>query len=134
MNAAAIALSQESQREFEERQRRRKKAEAERLAAEEAKRQQQVYNIPTSKAESTVRKGTRFFLTKLKYKNDLPPLPFDPKLLSYPLDPLRFVRYARTSLEGQIKTELLTEPDMGIPIDLVDLERYNVPMLRTVAG
>ena len=78
-----------------------------------------------------VRKTGLNFLTKLKYKNELPPLPLDPKLLSYPLDPARFVRYARTSLENAVKVELQTEPDMGMPIDLVDLERYNVPMIGT---
>ena len=75
------------------------------------------------------RKHARFFLTKLKYKNELPPVPIEAKLLSYPLDPMRFVRYTRTSLEDQIKVELQTEPDMGMPLDLIDLERYNIPMI-----
>jgi hypothetical protein len=100
------------------------------MAEEEAKRQQEMYNIPTApRTTDSARHEARFFTIKLKYKNDLPPVPYDPKLLAYPLDPLRHVRYARTSLDAAAKTQLHPEPDLGMPLDLVDLERYNVPML-----
>eukprot|EP00771_Trimastix_marina_P001843 gnl/Trimastix_PCT/2948.p1 GENE.gnl/Trimastix_PCT/2948~~gnl/Trimastix_PCT/2948.p1 ORF type:complete len:350 (+),score=99.20 gnl/Trimastix_PCT/2948:38-1087(+) len=67
------------------------------------------------------------FIAKVKYRNSLPDLPFQPKLLSYPPDPNRFVDYAPTSLERRAKHQLLTEPDLGIHIDLIDHAKYAPP-------
>ena len=38
----------------------------------------------------------------------------------------RFVQYNPTSLERGYKFDLHTEHDLGIPIDLVDPEAYNI--------
>jgi len=66
-----------------------------------------------------------WFLGKLKYRNTLPDLPFDPKLLQYPFDPLRFVRYSpHTTLETKFKFEMRPEPNLGIHIDLIDMAKY----------
>jgi len=48
--AAAAGVSAESLQEYEERQRKRKRADEARQAEEEAKRKEQIYNIPTAKA------------------------------------------------------------------------------------
>jgi RNA polymerase II-associated factor 1 len=67
------------------------------------------------------------FLATIRYTNVLPDIPFDPKFLAYPLSKLRFVKYTTTSLEKNYKYLLHTEPDMGIPIDLIDPNAYKTP-------
>jgi RNA polymerase II-associated factor 1 len=93
------------------------------------------------------------FVCKLKYRNTLPELPFDPKLVyapfpsscfrnidfamrfrQYPFDPNRFVKYKPTSLERTFKYPLLTEPDLGVPLDLIDPDTYKVPSGSTSCG
>ncbi|EUB64024.1 RNA polymerase II-associated factor 1 -like protein [Echinococcus granulosus] len=59
-------------------------------------------------------------LCRVKYHNNLPELPFDPKFLPYPFEPTRFVQYAATSLERNHKHELLCETDVGVDVDLID--------------
>ncbi|CAH8664402.1 unnamed protein product [Dicrocoelium dendriticum] len=65
-------------------------------------------------------------LCRPKYRNTLPELPFDPKFLSYPLEPSRFVQYVATSLERNYKHELLTEVDVGVEVDLVDPDIFKI--------
>jgi RNA polymerase II-associated factor 1 len=60
----------------------------------------------------------------MKFSNTLPPIPFDPKLLTNPFDSMRFVRYRTTSLETSHQHTLHAEPDLGIPIDLIDPSTY----------
>uniref|UniRef100_A0A8C1HLS5 RNA polymerase II-associated factor 1 homolog n=1 Tax=Cyprinus carpio carpio TaxID=630221 RepID=A0A8C1HLS5_CYPCA len=62
----------------------------------------------------------------LKYGNSLPDIPFDPKFITYPFDQHRFVQYKATSLEKQHKHELLTEPDLGVTIDLINPDTYRI--------
>ncbi|XP_064840984.1 RNA polymerase II-associated factor 1 homolog isoform X2 [Oncorhynchus masou masou] len=63
---------------------------------------------------------------RVKYCNSLPDIPFDPKFITYPFDQHRFVQYKATSLEKQHKHELLTEPDLGVTIDLINPDTYRV--------
>lgn len=63
---------------------------------------------------------------RVKYCNNLPDVPFDPKFLVYPFDQNRFVEYKPTSLERSNKHELLTDIDLGVPIDLIDPETYAI--------
>lgn len=63
----------------------------------------------------------------MKYTNTLPDLPFDPKFVSYPFDETRFVVYSTTSLEKNFKYEILTEPDLGVDVELVVPNAYNLP-------
>ncbi|KAK5576063.1 hypothetical protein RB653_007201 [Dictyostelium firmibasis] len=67
------------------------------------------------------------FQCKLKFQNSLPEIPFEPKFLKLPSDFQRFTQYKTTSLERQYKHPLLTEPQLGIPIDLIDPSIYNTP-------
>lgn len=39
---------------------------------------------------------------------------------------LRFVQYKATSLEKQHKHDLLTEPDLGVTIDLINPDTYRI--------
>ena len=56
----------------------------------------------------------------MKFRNNLPDVPFDPKLLAYPFDPERHIRYKTTSLERNYQHALLTEPHLGLAGDLID--------------
>ena len=47
-------------------------------------------------------------------------------MLNFPFDSMRFVRYAPTSLERNFQHVVLTEPDLGIPIDLIDPDAYKI--------
>ncbi|CAD5119701.1 DgyrCDS8292 [Dimorphilus gyrociliatus] len=65
---------------------------------------------------------------RIKYNNKAPDIPFDPKFLVYPIDRNHFVHYKPTSLERTHKSELLTEPDLGMNIDLINPDAYNPPL------
>ena len=69
------------------------------------------------------RKGSEF-LCKVRFKNTLPELPFDPKFLVNPIDPARFVKYRTTSLIKKFKFDLHSSPVEAVPIDLIDAQRY----------
>lgn len=66
-------------------------------------------------------------MCRIKYNNKAPDIPFDPKFLIYPIDRSNFVHYKPTSLERLHKSELLTEPDLGMNIDLINPDAYNPP-------
>jgi len=61
---------------------------------------------------------------RVKYCNTLPDIPFDPKFINYPFDANRYVRYKQTSLEKNYKYEVLSEHDMGVLIDLINVDAY----------
>ncbi|XP_032533608.1 RNA polymerase II-associated factor 1 homolog isoform X2 [Chiroxiphia lanceolata] len=63
---------------------------------------------------------------RVKFCNGLPDIPFDPKFITYPFDQSRFVQYKATSLEKQHKHDLLTEPDLGVTIDLINPDTYRI--------
>ncbi|XP_077996878.1 RNA polymerase II-associated factor 1 homolog isoform X2 [Glandiceps talaboti] len=63
---------------------------------------------------------------RVKYCNNLPDIPFDPKFITYPFEPNRFVQYNATSLERAYKHELLTEHDLGVTIDLINPLTYMI--------
>ncbi|CAI9114213.1 OLC1v1014877C1 [Oldenlandia corymbosa var. corymbosa] len=67
------------------------------------------------------------FVCKLKFRNELPDQTAQPKLMSLRRDKDRFTKYAITSLEKMHKPQLYVEPDLGIPLDLLDLSVYNPP-------
>uniref|UniRef100_A0A3P9JDD1 RNA polymerase II-associated factor 1 homolog n=1 Tax=Oryzias latipes TaxID=8090 RepID=A0A3P9JDD1_ORYLA len=74
----------------------------------------------------TTFKVTSGIVCRVKYCNTLPDIPFDPKFITYPFDQHRFVQYKATSLEKQHKHELLTEPDLGVTIDLINPDTYRI--------
>lgn len=63
-------------------------------------------------------------LCKVKYLNNLPDIPFDPKFIAYPFGPNRFINYSSTSLEKNFKWEILNEQDLGVRIDLINPDTY----------
>uniref|UniRef100_A0A7N8XSC4 RNA polymerase II-associated factor 1 homolog n=1 Tax=Mastacembelus armatus TaxID=205130 RepID=A0A7N8XSC4_9TELE len=83
----------------------------------------QTLNDNSSCGHRNIRSGV---VCRVKYCNSLPDIPFDPKFITYPFDQHRFVQYKATSLEKQHKHELLTEPDLGVTIDLINPDTYRI--------
>ncbi|XVF26848.1 hypothetical protein REPUB_Repub14bG0054700 [Reevesia pubescens] len=79
--------------------------------------------------ENRLKKPTTF-LCKLKFRNELPDPSAQPKLMALKKDKDRFTKYTITSLEKIYKPKLFVEPDLGIPLDLLDLSVYNPPSVR----
>ncbi|TYJ46644.1 hypothetical protein E1A91_A02G133200v1 [Gossypium mustelinum] len=79
--------------------------------------------------ENRLKKPTTF-LCKLKFRNELPDPSAQPKLMALKKDKDRFTKYTITSLEKMYKPKLFVEPDLGIPLDLLDLSVYNPPSVR----
>ncbi|CAK4624654.1 hypothetical protein LEN26_013797 [Aphanomyces euteiches] len=67
------------------------------------------------------------FIGTLEFRNQLPDLPFDAKFIQYPHDPDRFVKYRPTLVERDYVHEFYVEPNLGLPIDLIDPEKFEVP-------
>jgi hypothetical protein len=78
---------------------------------------------PKPEDENPFKKKTPF-LMRYRFRNRLPPIPFDPKMLAVPQDKERLWRYVRTNFERRSAPSLIPEADLGIPLDLVDLEGY----------
>jgi RNA polymerase II-associated factor 1 len=51
-------------------------------------------------------------------------IPFDPKMLKYPFEKNRFIKYNITSLEENYKWNIHTEQNLGININLLDPHAY----------
>ena len=54
-------------------------------------------------------------------------VPCDPKMLVAVLQPEKLAAFAVTTLEREMRQDLILEPDLGIPISLLDTQRYAVP-------
>lgn len=63
-------------------------------------------------------------ITRVKYCNTLPDIPFDLKFITYPFSSTRFIEYNPTSLEKSYRYEVLTEHDLGVYIDLINRDAY----------
>ncbi|XP_065866653.1 protein PAF1 homolog [Euphorbia lathyris] len=79
--------------------------------------------------ENRLKKPTTF-LCKLKFRNELPDPSAQPKFMKLRRDEDRFTKYTITSLEKNYKPQLFVEPDLGIPLDLLDLSVYNPPKVK----
>eukprot|EP00798_Chlamydomonas_sp_ICE-L_P028375 gene28376-31509_t len=110
----------EKERAEREKARVRKEAEVKKQQAEQQRRQ------TPSLMDNRLRRDTPFQAT-IRFKNDLPEIPGDPKMIVPQLHPDRLAAFKLTSLEREPKRELLLPHDLGIPISLLDVERYAVP-------
>ncbi|OIV89932.1 hypothetical protein TanjilG_00448 [Lupinus angustifolius] len=79
--------------------------------------------------ENRLKKPTTF-LCKMKFRNELPDPSAQPKLMAFKKDKDQYTEYRITSLEKMYKPKLFVEPDLGIPLDLLDLSVYNPPSVR----
>lgn len=106
------------------REKERKKLKEQR-AKEDQKRLETV-PMSSEPAIAAKRLETTELIVPYKFLNELPPLPSEPKLLSYEWDAMSYVRYRYdSSIEINHKYEMLAEPDLGIMIDLVDQQGYD---------
>ncbi|XP_020227957.1 protein PAF1 homolog [Cajanus cajan] len=85
--------------------------------------------LSAERVENRLKKPTTF-LCKLKFRNELPDPSAQPKLMSFKKDKDQYAKYTITSLEKMYKPKLFVEPDLGIPLDLLDLSVYNPPSVR----
>ncbi|XP_027334843.1 protein PAF1 homolog [Abrus precatorius] len=81
------------------------------------------------RVENRLKKPTTF-LCKLRFRNELPDPSAQPKLMAFKKDKDQYAKYTITSLEKMYKPKLFVEPDLGIPLDLLDLSVYNPPSFR----
>ncbi|PHT85967.1 hypothetical protein T459_08073 [Capsicum annuum] len=63
-----------------------------------------------------------------EFRNELPDPSVQLRTLSLRKEPDRFTKYATTSLEKMHKPELYVEPDLGIPLDLLDMSGVKIPL------
>ena len=66
---------------------------------------------------------THGFVCNIRFGNDLPPVPFDPKFVKYPFPEDRFHKFQPTSLDRLQKAVLHVEKDVGVPINLFEALR-----------
>ena len=67
------------------------------------------------------------FVAPFKFEMGIPPVPCDPKLIDIPFDMKKFVKFRYDSQwELNRKYEIIPEPDLGITIDLVDPQAYDL--------
>lgn len=82
--------------------------------------------LNAERIENRLKKPTTF-LCKLKFRNELPDPTAQPKLMLLNTNKDLYTKYTITSLEKMHKPKLFVEPDLGIPLDLLDISVYNPP-------
>lgn len=75
--------------------------------------------VGPSSSSSSAAASREKFLSKRKFRNNLPEIPYDAKCLELPFNAKRFIDYQTTTLERQFKPQLYTELDLGVKIDLI---------------
>ncbi|GAM21877.1 hypothetical protein SAMD00019534_050520 [Acytostelium subglobosum LB1] len=118
-----------------------RKRERESTSTSSSSQQQQQHKRPSSSSAATSSsqsssqssqssRSSSDFNCSMKLTNNLPDTPFDPKFLTISTDLNRFALYKTTSLEKNYKYPLLTEPNLGISIELIDPVIYNTPKTK----
>ncbi|VVA95991.1 unnamed protein product [Arabis nemorensis] len=85
--------------------------------------------LTTDRVENRLKKPTTF-ICKLKFRNELPDPTAQLKLMTIKRDKDQFTKYTISSLEKLWKPTIFVEPDLGIPLDLLDLSVYNPPKVK----
>lgn len=66
------------------------------------------------------------FMLKPRFTNNVPDVPFDAKFMPCPFVPLsRFVEYKQCSIDRDFKHAVICDDDMGLNVDLIDLQKYD---------
>uniref|UniRef100_A0A8R1I151 RNA polymerase II-associated factor 1 homolog n=1 Tax=Caenorhabditis japonica TaxID=281687 RepID=A0A8R1I151_CAEJA len=66
------------------------------------------------------------FVLKPRFSNNVPDVPFDAKFMPCPFVPLqRFVEYKESNIEKDYKHAVICDDDMGLNVDLIDLQKYD---------
>ena len=130
----AAREKQKAREKEKEKERMKKDKELKKKREEEDRlRQKKLDWIPASSRPVKL-EGSGQFVAPYNFSNALPDVPCDPKLLTVSFNKEAFVRYRYDSAaEAAHKYELLAEPDLGIPIDLVDPHAYEAAAGSMVA-
>jgi hypothetical protein len=84
--------------------------------------------VSSLKKKDDHRDDGKGFITPMTFVNKLPDLPFEPKFLKVPLSMNRFIEYKMgNALEKNYKYEMLPDVDVGVSLDLIDLQMFAVP-------
>eukprot|EP00884_Botryococcus_braunii_P005903 jgi/Botrbrau1/15313/Bobra.0319s0003.1 len=67
------------------------------------------------------------FLCNIRFRNELPEIPCDPRMLVASVHPERLAQYSLTCLEENPRREYVVDTDVAIPISMLDVDRYCVP-------
>ncbi|BDA44202.1 RNA polymerase II-associated factor 1 homolog [Coccomyxa sp. Obi] len=67
------------------------------------------------------------FVSNIKFRANLPEVPCDPKMLVAVLQPEKLSQFNITTLEQDMRQDLILEGGVGIPLSLLDTQRYAVP-------
>eukprot|EP00887_Chlorella_sp_A99_P000478 scaffold17.g478.t1 len=98
---------------------------------EERKGKEVTLRLPRGEP-NRLRRGTAF-LCNIRFRNDLPEIPCDPKLILPPFNPQQLAAFRLTELEKaslrryDLKKDMLFEEDLGIPITAWNIEQYSIP-------
>lgn len=95
----------------------------------EGKPDKSVVQPAPPEAENRLRRETPF-ICHVRFKNDLPEIPSDPKMLVAQVQPEKLSEFFLTEFETEPKRDLILPQDLGIPLSLLDVERYQVPEVR----
>ncbi|KAE9555207.1 hypothetical protein FO519_001557 [Halicephalobus sp. NKZ332] len=77
------------------------------------------------KEESMKPEQKHDIFTKIKFKNQLPDVPMEPRFMQLPVLKLsRFADYKTTDIERNYRFELTTERDLDINVDLINTKKY----------
>jgi len=83
--------------------------------------------VPAEEKVENRLKRSSTFLCKIKFRSELPDCVSQPKLLHINTDKDQYTKYTITTLEKTYKHKLFVEPDLGIPLDLLDISGYRPP-------
>ncbi|KAL6785430.1 PAF1 [Auxenochlorella protothecoides x Auxenochlorella symbiontica] len=85
--------------------------------------------VPTIRLSREPNRLTREtpFNCRIQFRNDLPEIPCDPKLLLPVVNARELAAFSLTTLEKGLKRDMLFEPDLGIPLAPLSIQRYAIP-------
>ncbi|KAI7839176.1 hypothetical protein COHA_007066 [Chlorella ohadii] len=84
------------------------------------------WNVHISGAPNRLRRETAF-MCNIRFRNDLPEIPCDPKLLLPPYNKEELAAFKLTEVEKDLQKDLLFDADLGIPIHAWNIEQYSIP-------
>ena len=125
-SSAAASRGAENARKGDEEARRRrnerklKKQKVNEYRKDTMNRQRSKYSASLmQEARSKLRTNDDDFIKVVKFRNPLPPVPFDPKFLKYPVQRSEFTKYKKTSLEkGYVWASHLPAPNVSVTMTL----------------
>eukprot|EP00899_Mesostigma_viride_P019211 jgi/Mesvir1/27291/Mv07124-RA.1 len=79
---------------------------------------------PPKEPSKGLRRQTAF-LSTIRFRNELPEVPVEPKFLKLPFNKDKLCSYQVTTLEKNFKHDLVVEPDLGIPIQLMNFDIWD---------